>query len=176
MTVLVLNAGSSSLKAQLLDPESGALVEKTVVERVGEAGRTHELAVTEVLEHLKGPALRAVGHRVVHGGADFTSAVVIDDAVEAAIERCIPLAPLHNPANLAGIRAARRALPGVPHVAVFDTAFHARMPRRASTYAHRSRGSASERYPPLRLPRDLPRLRGGSRRSDPGATAVRAAG
>lgn len=135
MTVLVLNAGSSSLKAQLLDPESGALVEKIVVERIGEPGRTHELAVAEVLEHMKGPAIHAVGHRVVHGGADFTSAIVIDDAVETAIERCIPLAPLHNPANLAGIRAARRALPDVPHVAVFDTAFHARMPRRASTYA-----------------------------------------
>lgn len=135
MSVLVLNAGSSSLKAQLLDPETGALLEKVAVERIGEPERTHELAVAEVLERVSGQAIVAVGHRVVHGGAELTSAVVIDAAVEVAIERCIPLAPLHNPANLAGIRAARRALPNVPHVAVFDTAFHARMPRRASTYA-----------------------------------------
>lgn len=135
MSVLVLNAGSSSLKAQLLDPETGALLEKVAVERIGESGRTHEQAVAEVLERVSGQAIVAVGHRVVHGGAELTSAVVIDAAVEAAIERCIPLAPLHNPANLAGVRAARRALPNVPHVAVFDTAFHARMPRRASTYA-----------------------------------------
>lgn len=135
MSVLVLNAGSSTLKAQLLEPESGVLVKKMLVERIGEAGRTHEAAVAEVLDQVKGHAIRAVGHRVVHGGADFTSAVLIDDVVEAAIERCIQLAPLHNPANLAGIRGGRRVLPGVPHVAVFDTAFHARMPRRASTYA-----------------------------------------
>ncbi len=135
MSVLVLNAGSSSLKAQLLEPETGALIHKSTVERIGEPGRTHELAVAEVLEAVRGQAIVAVGHRVVHGGAELTSAVVIDDAVQAAIERCVPLAPLHNPANLAGIRAARRALPDVPHVAVFDTAFHARMPRRASTYA-----------------------------------------
>ncbi|MBK7579282.1 MAG: acetate/propionate family kinase [Myxococcales bacterium] len=135
MSVLVLNAGSSSLKAQLLEPASGELLFKVVVERIGEAGRSHEQAVREVLEQVKSDQIRAVGHRVVHGGADFTSATLVDDAVEAAIERCIPLAPLHNPANLAGIRAARRVLPGVPHVAVFDTAFHSRMPRRASTYA-----------------------------------------
>ncbi|MBK9000921.1 MAG: acetate/propionate family kinase [Myxococcales bacterium] len=135
MPVLVLNAGSSTLKAQLLEPESGVLLQKMLVERIGEAGRTHERAVAEVLEQVKDRAIRAVGHRVVHGGADFTSAVAIDDVVEAAIERCIPLAPLHNPANLAGIRGARKVLPGVPHVAVFDTAFHARLPRRASTYA-----------------------------------------
>lgn len=135
MPVLVLNAGSSTLKAQLLEPESGELLQKMLVERIGEAGRTHERAVAEVLEQVKDRSIRAVGHRVVHGGADFTSAVAIDDVVEAAIERCIPLAPLHNPANLAGIRGARKVLPGVPHVAVFDTAFHARLPRRASTYA-----------------------------------------
>lgn len=135
MPVLVLNAGSSTLKAQLLEPESGELLQKMLVERIGKEGLTHERAVAEVLEQVKDRAIFAVGHRVVHGGADFSSAVAIDDVVEAAIERCIPLAPLHNPANLAGIRAARKVLPGVPHVAVFDTAFHARLPRRASTYA-----------------------------------------
>ncbi|MFO0566120.1 MAG: acetate/propionate family kinase [Polyangiaceae bacterium] len=135
MLVLVLNAGSSTLKAQLVDPESGAVVEKLLVERIGEGGRTYEAAVGEVLAATSGHAISAVGHRVVHGGSDFTSAVAIDDAVESAIERCIPLAPLHNPANLAGIRGARRVLPLVPHVAVFDTAFHARIPRRASAYA-----------------------------------------
>jgi len=135
MSVLVLNAGSSTLKAQLIEPESGRLLEKMLVERIGEAGHTHERAVAEVLGKLSSSAVTAVGHRVVHGGPDFTSAVLVDDAVEAAIERCVPLAPLHNPANLAGLRGARKVLPGVPHVAVFDTAFHARIPRRASTYA-----------------------------------------
>lgn len=135
MLVLVLNAGSSTLKAQLIESESGALLEKMLIERIGEGERTHERAVAEVLDQAKGHAVSAVGHRVVHGGAEFTSAVVIDDVVEAAIEKNIPLAPLHNPANLAGIRGARRVLPAVPHVAVFDTAFHARMPRRASAYA-----------------------------------------
>jgi len=76
-----------------------------------------------------------VGHRVVHGGSEFYDATEISDEVERAIEACVPLAPLHNPANLAGIRAARAALPDVPHVAVFDTAFHARMPRRSRAYA-----------------------------------------
>jgi acetate kinase len=135
MPVLVLNAGSSTLKAQLVDPESGRLIRKTTIERIGEAGSTHEQAVAQVLSEARSDAVSAVGHRVVHGGEHFTGAVLIDDAVEAAIEACVPLAPLHNPANLAGIRAARRALSGVPHVAVFDTAFHARLPRRASTYA-----------------------------------------
>jgi acetate kinase len=134
MLVLVLNAGSSTLKAQLIDPETGDVAFKTTIERIGEAGRTHDAAVAEVLAGVGGKDIGAVGHRVVHGGERFTGATPIDDAVEAAIEASIPLAPLHNPANLAGIRAARRALQ-VPHVAVFDTAFHARMPRRAKTYA-----------------------------------------
>jgi acetate kinase len=134
MLVLVLNAGSSTLKAQLVDPSSGAALYKSTIERIGEAGRTHAAAVAEVLAAVAAHEISAVGHRVVHGGERFSSAVVIDDAVEAAIEACVPLAPLHNPANLAGIRAARQAL-AVPQVAVFDTAFHARMPRRAVSYA-----------------------------------------
>jgi acetate kinase len=135
MNILVLNAGSSTLKARLLEPSSGKVAFEQNIERIGEGELTHEAAVSAVLEEVGGREISTVAHRVVHGGADFTGAALIDDAVERAIEECIPLAPLHNPANLAGIRAARRALPGVPHVAVFDTAFHARMPRRAYTYA-----------------------------------------
>jgi acetate kinase len=135
MAILILNAGSSTLKAQLLDPETGQVLMKSTIERIGQEGRTHEGAVRQVLSEIGSTEIKAVGHRVVHGGERFTSAVEIDDAAIAAIETCIPLAPLHNPANLAGIRAARAALPNVPHVAVFDTAFHARLPRRASTYA-----------------------------------------
>ena len=135
MNVLVLNAGSSTLKAKLLDPEKGEELLSMSVERIGEGGVTHESAVAQVLERAAALAVGAVGHRVVHGGERFMGASVIDAATEAAIEACSPLAPLHNPANLAGIRAARRALPNVPHVAVFDTAFHARLPRRAKTYA-----------------------------------------
>jgi len=135
MNVLVLNAGSSTLKAQLLDPEKGEPLLSMSVERIGEGGVTHESAVAQVLEKAAAHTVDAVGHRVVHGGERFMGASVIDEATEAAIEACVPLAPLHNPANLAGIRAARRALPNVPHVAVFDTAFHARLPRRAKTYA-----------------------------------------
>jgi acetate kinase len=135
MNVLVLNAGSSTLKAKLLDPDKDEALMTMSVERIGEAGVTFESAVAQVFERAAAHAVSAVGHRVVHGGERFMGASVIDDATEAAIEACIPLAPLHNPPNLAGIRAARRALPNVPHVAVFDTAFHARLPRRAKTYA-----------------------------------------
>jgi acetate kinase len=140
MRVLVLNAGSSSVKYRLIDvgaagltpSDQGALEGK--VERIGK-GVTHEQAFAEILSRLPAGAVEAVGHRVVHGGADFHDATIIDDRVEAAIEACSSLAPLHNPPNLAGIRAARKALPNVPQVAVFDTAFHARLPRRAKAYA-----------------------------------------
>lgn len=131
MRVLVLNSGSSSLKFQVLDTSNGVVLHKGVVERV----TSSEDALAQVLAETKADAPDAVGHRVVHGGEKFIDAVKIDDAVEQQIEACIPLAPLHNPANLAGIRAARAALPGVPQVAVFDTAFHARLPRRAKSYA-----------------------------------------
>ena len=97
-------------------------------------GADHAAALAQILPAIEGP-IDAVGHRVVHGGERFAHPVRIDDAVEAAIAELIPLAPLHNPANLAGIRAARAALPDVMHVAVFDTAFHQTLPRRARTYA-----------------------------------------
>jgi len=133
MNILVFNAGSSSLKARLIDPASGkALVEKKV-ERIAEGQL--DAAVASVLTAIEGHPVAAVAHRVVHGGARFTGAALLDDDAIAAIEACVPLAPLHNPANLAGIRAAKKALPALPQIAVFDTAFHARMPRRATTYA-----------------------------------------
>lgn len=134
MNVLVLNAGSSSVKYALVDVAGRTVGIRGKIERIGEA-LTHEQAFGEVVERLAGHAVDAVGHRVVHGGPRFHEATRVDDAVEAAIEGCVPLAPLHNPHNLAGIRAARRALPSAPHVAVFDTAFHVRLPRRARTYA-----------------------------------------
>lgn len=140
MRVLVLNAGSSSVKYQLLElevsgqPAAGSEALTGKIERVG-TELTHEQAFGQILERLPGAPVDAVGHRVVHGGVRFHDATLVTDEVEAAIEASIPLAPLHNPPNLAGIRAARSALPGVPHVAVFDTALHARLPRRARTYA-----------------------------------------
>jgi acetate kinase len=133
MNILVFNAGSSTLKARLVDPSTGKALFEKKMERIGEAA--YDAAVASVLDEVKGQAVAAVAHRVVHGGARFTGAVLIDDEALRAIEECVPLAPLHNPANLAGIRGARKGLPDVPHVAVFDTAFHARMPRRATTYA-----------------------------------------
>ena len=132
MDVLVVNCGSSSVKLDVLDPESGERRAHEVVERV--SGR-HGEALREALTRLPMATVRVVGHRVVHGGERFTAPIRIDDAVCAAVEALIPLAPLHNPANLAGIRAALEALPDLPHVAVFDTAFHATLPRRARHYA-----------------------------------------
>ncbi len=132
MNVLVVNCGSSSLKADVLDADSGRRLASARVERVDD----HGVALSQALPELQaaGP-IDAVGHRVVHGGAEFSEPVRIDGEVVATIERLIPLAPLHNPANLAGIRAARELLPDVPHIAVFDTAFHATLPRRAREYA-----------------------------------------
>ena len=135
MRVLVINCGSSSVKYEVVETPGAGRLEAGLIERVGEAGRTHESAVAEVLEAVADYQIDAVGHRVVHGGERFHDAVAIGTDVLAAIEACVPLAPLHNPANIAGIGAARAALPNVPHVAVFDTAFHVRMPRRAKTYA-----------------------------------------
>ena len=123
------------MKWQVVQSDSGERLAEGKAERIGEGGRSHDDAVRGILEEAKAHAPEAVGHRVVHGGAAFHDATTIDDEVIAAIEACVPLAPLHNPANLAGIRAARARLPDVPHVAVFDTAFHSRMPRRAQTYA-----------------------------------------
>ena len=134
MKVLVLNAGSSSVKHVVIDPQTEACELEGKIERIGQ-GVTHEQAFSQILERCAGISIDAVGHRVVHGGKDFHQAAVINAEVEAAIAACVPLAPLHNPHNLAGIRAARAALGTIPHVAVFDTAFHARLPRRARTYA-----------------------------------------
>ena len=108
MNVLILNAGSSSVKYAVIDPDTGACHLEGKVERIGQ-GVTHDQAFAEILERCKGIAIEAVGHRVVHGG-DFHQASVIDDPVETAIEACVPLAPLHNPHNLAGIRSARKSL------------------------------------------------------------------
>jgi acetate kinase len=131
--ILVLNAGSSTLKYRLAPDGPGG-----IVERIGEPGgdaTDHGHAVERVLERLRDKEIRAVGHRVVHGGTRFVAPAVLDDAVLAGIREVSVLAPLHNPAAVAGIEAARRALPDVPQVAVFDTAFHATLPPAAYTYA-----------------------------------------
>lgn len=136
--VLVVNAGSSSLKYEVLDAESGASAVSGLVERIGVPGSDvpdHATALAAVLEDLDAESIDAVGHRIVHGGTVFVRATVIDDTVESEIERLAVLAPLHNPPGLLGIRAARAVLPFVPHVAVFDTAFHATLPPEAYTYA-----------------------------------------
>lgn len=137
MQVLVINCGSSSIKYSTVDSDSGAQGQSGRVELGGAVeGEAYAAALAEILRQAaQGEAPRAIGHRVVHGGPLFRDAVVIDDEVLAGIEAQVPLAPLHNPANLTGIRLARQAFPDLPHVAVFDTAFHARMPRRARTYA-----------------------------------------
>ncbi|MFC7549518.1 acetate kinase [Plantactinospora sp. GCM10030261] len=148
--VLVLNCGSSSVKYRLHDADAvrEALTDPTrpaapglaggLVERIGEPDggpADHAAALRQVMDQLDLADLVAVGHRVVHGGTRFTEPTLIDDAVLTEIRDLVPLAPLHNPANLAGIEVARRTLPGVPQVAVFDTAFHQTMPEAAATYA-----------------------------------------
>jgi acetate kinase len=149
MKVLVVNCGSSSIKAGVLDSESGQRVAELRVERLGTPecsarygnqeiplpGYDHGRALSEMIPRLAAAEPAAVGHRVVHGGEAFSTPVRIDDALERTLEALSPLAPLHNPANLAGIRAARQCLPDIPHVAVFDTAFHSTLPRRAQRYA-----------------------------------------
>ncbi len=158
MNILALNCGSSSLKYQLIDrttstPLASGLVERigldgtSLKHRVGDAPATrralakgdHAAAIAQVLDllatDLPDRPVAAVGHRVVHGGRRFARSVVIDAEVLAAIEELIPLAPLHNPPNLAGIVAAQALMPGVPQIAVFDTAFHQTMPHEAYTYA-----------------------------------------
>jgi acetate kinase len=162
LKILVINAGSSSLKYQLMDPDSGEVFAKGQCERIGLDGKlthrvpgkdnyaeeiampTHSEAIEAVLKILVDPQLGvisstdeidAVGHRVLHGGMEFTESCIIDDACIAAIERCIPLGPLHNPANLMGIRACQNVMPDKPQVAVFDTAFHMTMPPKAYMYA-----------------------------------------
>ena len=142
--VLVVNAGSSSLKYQLVVPETGEVQAKGLVERIGEAGSPvadHHQAMQAMAAELRSAGidlvtagLRAVGHRVVHGGPDFSDPVILDDAAVDEIRDLIPLAPLHNPGAVEGIKAARAQF-DIPHVAVFDTAFFATLPAAAATYA-----------------------------------------
>lgn len=165
MKVLVLNSGSSSLKYQLIDSESEEVLAKGIAERIGVKGgggkikhetakngkvevdvdmANHDQAMDRVFKLLTDPQrgaianvndISAVGHRVVHGGERFVEPVVINDEILAEIDKMSVLAPLHNPANLKGIKACIRLMPGVPQVAVFDTAFHATMPDYAYIYA-----------------------------------------
>ncbi len=163
MNILVINAGSSSLKYQLLNPDTQEVLAKGLCERIGIDGKftykpagkeavkdkdvsmpTHSEAIQTVLHALVDEKngviasmdeIDAVGHRVVHGCDTFAHSVRITDEVMAAIEECNPLAPLHNPANIIGIKACQELMPGTPMVAVFDTAFHQTMPPVAYTYA-----------------------------------------
>ena len=161
MNILVINAGSSSLKYQLMNPETGEVSAKGLCERIGIDGRlthnangvktvkeipmpTHGEAIASVMDALvdaeigviKSVAeIDAVGHRVVHGGNKFADSCIIDENVIKGIEECIPLGPLHNPANLLGITACQKLMPTTPQVAVFDTAFHMTMEPKAYRYA-----------------------------------------
>ncbi len=161
MKILIVNAGSSSLKYQVVDMDNEEVLAKGVVERINIEGsqlkhsrgkekfeikqpiKNHVEATQLVLETLlsedKGvlksiDEIGAVGHRVLHGGTEFSESVIINDAVKAAIRKCIPLGPLHNPANLMGIEACEEVMPTTPQVAVFDTAFHQTMPAKAYMY------------------------------------------
>jgi acetate kinase len=162
MNILVINAGSSSLKYQLLDSETHNVLAIGLCERIGIDGHikhtpcnkdayeadiampTHAEAIKTMLELLVSPEygviksiseIGAVGHRVVHGGEKFATSVLITDEVLKAVEDCIPLAPLHNPPNITGIKACQAVMPDVPMVAVFDTAFHQTIPPKAFLYA-----------------------------------------
>ena len=157
---LVINSGSSSLKFALIEAGSGRVSRQGLAERLGTEmahlrthaiegdaggsetntetplpGARHAEALEEILAHLGSRQPDAVGHRVVHGGETFSSSVVLDDAAVERIRACNDLAPLHNPANLLGIEIARRRFPTLPHVAVFDTAFHQTLPAKAFMYA-----------------------------------------
>ena len=161
MNVLVINCGSSSLKYQLIDSETENVLAKGLCERIGIDGRlvyqkagcdkeiteaampTHKEAIQMVLDALTNDKtgaigslkeVNAIGHRVVHGGEKFASSAVITDEMIKAVEECNDLAPLHNPANLIGIRVCAELMPGVPQVGVFDTAFHQTMPAKAYLY------------------------------------------
>ncbi|MBY4400193.1 acetate kinase [Rhodococcus fascians] len=159
MSILVVNSGSSSVKFQLVDPDSGESLASGLVERIGESDGRVELDYrgesTERIQHIEdhgdglalafemladagielGSDVTAVGHRVVHGGTVFYRPTIIDDAVVQQISDLSSLAPLHNPPNVLGIEVARKQLPNVPHVAVFDTAFFHSLPDAAATYA-----------------------------------------
>ena len=164
MKILVINAGSSSLKYQLINMENEQLLAKGLCERIGIGGHlkhtplvgdkpvfdedislpTHSEAIAAVIDKLTSKEygvvssmkeIDAVGHRVVHGGEKFANSVRIDEDVMKALEECIPFAPLHNPANITGIEACKAVMGDVPMVAVFDTAFHQTMPKKAYMYA-----------------------------------------
>ena len=163
MKILVINAGSSSIKYQLIDMATEKVIAKGMCDRIGIAGgnfklkadgredykldiqmANHKEAVKLVLDALVSPEhgvieslseISAVGHRVLHGGEKFSGSVIVDEKVIAAIEECCELGPLHNPHNLTGIRACEAMMPGVPQVAVFDTGFHQTMPDYAYMYA-----------------------------------------
>ncbi len=163
MKILVLNCGSSSLKYQVLDMTNEELIAKGLVERIGIDGsiishekigndkvkneipmKDHTAAISQVIKMVSDPKegavkdiseIAAVGHRVVHAGENYAKSVLITDEVIQALEACVPLAPLHNPANLTGINVCKDLLPEVPMVAVFDTAFHQTMPPEAYIYA-----------------------------------------
>jgi acetate kinase len=143
--VLVINSGSSSLKYQLIEPNSGRSLADGTVERIGEPSSPvadHDAALRLAFDQLaeagidlKTCGLVAVGHRVVHGGATFYQPTVVDDTVITKLKQLSPLAPLHNPPAVQGIEVARKMLPDVPHIAVFDTAFFHHLPAAAATYA-----------------------------------------
>lgn len=133
MPILVVNSGSSSVKYQVQDVHSGDSLLEGLIERVTDHDEAFKKMLAEIADSKI--ELSAVGHRVVHGGAKFSSPTVISEEVLAEIEALVPLAPLHNPGNLAGIRAARAAFPGLLQVAVFDTAFHQTMPASSYRYA-----------------------------------------
>lgn len=139
--VLVVNSGSSSLKYAVVDADSGSTVADGIVERIGETKDggvpDHAAALQAAFDALDDDmaGLVAVGHRVVHGGPDLYEPTLVDDALIAKIDELSPLAPLHNPPALLGIEVARRALPDLPHIAVFDTAFFHDLPPAAATYA-----------------------------------------
>ena len=164
MKILVINAGSSSLKYQVFDMENETIIAKGLCERIGIDGHlkhtpvgngkpvfdsdmdfpTHGEAIAAVLDKLVSEEygvvasmdeIGAVGHRVLHGGSKFTASQLVTEAVKDAIRECFPLGPLHNPANLMGIEACEKAMPGVPQIAVFDTAFHQTMPASSYMYA-----------------------------------------
>jgi acetate kinase len=137
MIILALNCGSSSVKYKLYDWEKRETLAKGEVERVGIAGgpANHREALRQIIGSLPAAQISAVGHRVVHGGEKFKSSILITEEVLDAIKAVKDLAPLHNPPNIAGIEAAQEVLPGVPQIAVFDTAFHQTMPEHAFLYA-----------------------------------------
>ena len=162
MKILVINAGSSSLKYQLLDMETEKVVAKGNCERVGltepfitykangqsykfdNGAKDHKDAVEKVLAILANKEygvianleeIQAVGHRVLHGGEIYKESVLITDEVLEKLDALVPLGPLHMPANIAGVKACQAAMPNLPHVAIFDTAFHATMPEKAYMYA-----------------------------------------